>query len=215
MSKIDNDLWQEINNMLRSSNRKIDLNLDESKDGIKALDILKITSKSVLGSIILNTSGIVIDNWIRIFGHNSNINRGIIEYNVIEENGVATKVIKMLIVADDVVGGIFALNAGRFSEGIGKVWYFAPDTLEWEYLEMEYSEFIAWTTQGNIDEFYSTMRWSTWKEDCKNVKFNDAILIYPFLWSNEIQLEKADKKIVPSEELLKLNQEYSKKFNLS
>ena len=215
MSKIDNDLWQEINNMLRSSNRKIDLNLDESKDGIKALDILKITSKSVLGSIILNTSGIVIDNWIRIFGHNSNINRGIIEYNVIEENGVATKVIKMLIVADDVVGGIFALNAGRFSEGIGKVWYFAPDTLEWESLEMEYSEFIAWTTQGNIDEFYSTMRWSTWKEDCKNVKFNDAILIYPFLWSNEIQLEKADKKIVPSEELLKLNQEYSKKFNLS
>lgn len=215
MSKIDNDLWQEINNMFRSSNRKIDLNLDESKDGIKALDILKITSKSVLGSIILNTSGIVIDNWIRIFGHNSNINRGIIEYNVIEENGVATKVIKMLIVADDVVGGIFALNAGRFSEGIGKVWYFAPDTLEWEYLEMEYSEFIAWTTQGNIDEFYSTMRWSTWKEDCKNVKFNDAILIYPFLWSNEIQLEKADKKIVPSEELLKLNQEYSKKFNLS
>lgn len=215
MSKIDNDLWQEINNMLRSSNRKIDLNLDESKDGIKALDILKITSKSVLGSIILNTSGIVIDNWIRIFGHNSNINRGIIEYNVIEENGVATKVTKMLIVADDVVGGIFALNAGRFSEGIGKVWYFAPDTLEWESLEMEYSEFIAWTTQGNIDEFYSTMRWSTWKEDCKNVKFNDAILIYPFLWSNEIQLEKADKKIVPSEELLKLNQEYSKKFNLS
>ena len=38
-------------------------------------------------------------------------------------------------------------------------------------------------------------------------------MIYPFLWSNEIQLEKADKKIVSSEELLKINQEYSKKFN--
>ncbi len=83
-------------------------------------------------------------------------------------------------------GGIFALNAERFSEGIGEVWYFAPDTLAWEYLGMKYSEFIAWTAQGNIDEFYSTMRWSTWKEECKDIKFNEAILIYPFLWPNEI-----------------------------
>lgn len=80
---------------------------------------------------------------------------------------------------------------------------------------MQYSDFIAWIAQGNIDEFYSTMRWTTWKEECKNVKFNEAILIYPFLWSKEIQLENVDKKIVPAEELLKINQEYSKKFNLS
>ena len=215
MSKIDNDLWKEINSIFINSHRKIDLNSDELKDGIKSLEILKITSKSALGSIILNTSGIVIDNWIRILGHGSDINRGIIGYNMIGENGVATKIKKMLIVADDVIGGIFALNAGKFSEGIGEVWYFAPDTLGWESLEMKYSEFIAWTTQGNVDEFYSTMRWTTWKEDCKDIKFNDSILIYPFLWSNEIQLEKADKKIVLSEELLKINQEYSKKFNLS
>lgn len=215
MSNIDNNLWQEINNMFISSNRQLILNSDELEDGIKSLDVLQVTSKSALGSIILNTSGIVIDNWIRILGHDSNTNRGILSYNSIGENGVATQVDKMLIVADDVVGGLFALNAGKFSEGIGELWYFAPDTLEWESLEMQYSEFIAWIAQGNIDEFYSTMRWSTWKEECKNVKFNEAILIYPFLWSNEIQLEKADKKIVPTEELLKINQEYSKKFNLS
>lgn len=215
MSNIDNNLWQEINNMFISSNRQLILNSDELEDGIKSLDVLQVTSKSALGSIILNTSGIVIDNWIRILGHDSNTNRGILSYNSIGENGVATQVNKMLIVADDVVGGIFALNAGKFYEGIGEVWYFAPDTLDWESLEMHYSEFIAWIAQGNIDEFYSSMRWSTWKEECKNVKFNEAILIYPFLWCNEIQLEKADKKIVPAEELLKINQEYSKKFNLS
>ena len=215
MNKIDNNLWQEIKNMFIKSNRKIDLNLDESKDGKKSLEILKITSESPLGSIILNTSGIVIDNWIRIFGHDTNTSKGVIGYNEIGENGVATKITKMLIVADDVVGGIFALNAGRFSEGIGEVWYFAPDTLAWESLGMQYSEFIAWIAQGNINEFYSTMRWSTWKEECKDIKFNESILIYPFLWSNEIQLEKADKKIVSSEELFKINQEYSKKFDLS
>lgn len=215
MNNTDNSLWQEMKSMIISSNRQSELNFSEIEYGEESLKILQITSKSALGSIVLNTTGIVIDNWIRILGHDNDINRGVLSFNSIGENGVATKIDKMLIVADDVVGGLFALNAGKFSEGVGEVWYFAPDTLEWESLEMQYSEFIAWIAKGNVDEFYNTMRWSTWKEDCKNVKFNESILIYPFLWSNEIQLEKADKKIVPAEELLKINQEYSKKFNLS
>lgn len=214
MSKMDNDLWQDINEMLMSSNRQVVINLDKLENGIKSIDVLQVTSKSVLGSIILNTAGIVIDNWIRILGHESDTNIGILSYNLVDQNGVATKIDKMLIVAYDVVGGLFALNAGKFNIGIGEVWYFAPDTLEWESLEMQYSEFMAWVAQGNIDEFYSTMRWSTWKETCKDIKFDEAILIYPFLWSNEIQIEKADKNKVPVEELFKINQEYSKKIDL-
>ena len=215
MSNIDNDLWQQINNMFINSNRQLKFNTEGLQEGIKSLNILQITSKSTLGSIILNTSEIVIDNWIRILGHGTNINRSILSYNLIEKDGIARRIDKMLIVADDVVGGIFALNAGRFPERIGEVWYFAPDTLEWEALEVEYSEFITWILKGDINGFYTTMRWSTWKEECKNIKFNEAVLIYPFLWSNEIELDKADKKIVSAEELLKINQEYSNKFGLS
>ena len=103
MGKIDNDLWEEVNSMFINSNRKILINLDESKDGIRTLEILDITSKSLLGSIVLNTCGIVIDNWIRILGHDSDINRGILSYNSIVKNGVATQIEKMVIVADDVV----------------------------------------------------------------------------------------------------------------
>ena len=88
MNNIDNNLWQEINNMFISSNRQLVLNSDELEYGIKSLDVLQVTSKSALGSIILNTSGIVIDNWIRILGHDSNINRGILSYNSIRENRV-------------------------------------------------------------------------------------------------------------------------------
>ncbi len=215
MNNIDNSLWQQINNMFINSKRELKFSIGELQDGVKVLDILKITSESILGSIVLNTSEIVIDNWIRILGHGSNINRSILSYNLIQEDGIAKQIDKMLIVGDDVVGGIFALNAGKFSERIGEVWYFAPDTLEWETLEMKYSEFITWIIKGNIDEFYTTMRWSEWKDQCKNIKFNDAVLIYPFLWSNEIELDKADKKIVSAEELLRINQEYSKKFDIS
>ena len=207
--------WELIQEILSRSNREILFNNTNMVNTKVILDKLKISGNSFVGAIIQNTSGVVIDNWIRLLGSDSKKNRGIVSYNLINEDGIAEKIDKMLIVADDIVGGVFALNAGRFSEEIGDVWYFAPDTLEWESLNMKYSELIVWIAQGEMDEFYSTMRWNLWKEDSKSVNFNEAILIYPFLWSNEIQIEKADKKIVPVEELLDINQEYSKKFNLS
>ena len=215
MSSIDNGLWEELNKMFCNSNRNIMLSRVKMSNGQDALDALKITSKSALGSVIFNTAGITVDNWIRVLGSENEENRGILSYNKIGEDGVAKNIDKMLIVADDVVGGVFALNAGKFSVGIGDVWYFAPDTLQWESLEMKYSEFISWIAIGNTDEFYRTLRWSKWKDDVCNVTFDEAILIYPFLWSNEIEIEMAEKKLVPVEELLKINQEYSTKFKLS
>ncbi len=209
---MNNELWNEINEMFMNSSRQVIINTESLENGAKAIDVLRITSNSVLGSVVLNSSGIVVDNWIRVFGHDCKSNRGIITYNNIDSSGIATKIKRMLIIADDVVGGIFALNAGKFNTGIGDVWYFAPDTLDWESLGLKYSEFLAWIAQGSIDDFYSTMRWNSWKDICKKIKFDEAISIYPFLWSNELQIESADKKIVPAKELFEINQEFSGKL---
>lgn len=54
---------------------------------------------------------------------------------------------RMLIVATDVVGGTFAINAGKFSDVVGHVWYFAPDTSDWEDLGLKYPEFLAWLSK--------------------------------------------------------------------
>ncbi|MFJ7744614.1 DUF2625 family protein [Peribacillus sp. NPDC097295] len=215
MSTLNNELWEEIYEMLEKSNKKIVVNMSDKGKGKNTLDRLQVTSNSVLGSIAYNTTGIIVDNWVRILGADSEKNRGLLSYNEMNELGIANKIEKMLIIADDVVGGVFALNAGRFSEGVGDVWYFAPDTLEWESLEFKYAEFLAWAVNGDIHEFYSDMRWKAWEKDVKNVQFDEAILIYPFLWSNEVQLETAEKKVVPVDELLNINKEYSEKFKLN
>ena len=65
MNNIDNHLWQQINNMFMSSNRYLQVYTEGLQDGIRVLNILQVTPKSTLGSIVLNTSEIVIDNWIR------------------------------------------------------------------------------------------------------------------------------------------------------
>lgn len=38
------------------------------------------------------------------------------------------------------------------------------------------------------------------------------ILIYPFLWSKECNLETASKTIVSSDELIRMNSEYAHEF---
>lgn len=121
----------------------------------------------------------------------------------------------MFVVATDVIGGIFAINQGKYCEDIGKVWYLAPDTLEWESLSFEYSEFIAWLAQGNINEFYQSMRWENWRDLATNVEIDQGILIYPFLWSDEIVIQNATKKIVPFYELISINMEYISKLGIN
>ena len=56
------------------------------------------------------------------------------------------------------------------------------------------------------------MRWNSWKEDCSNINFEKAYLIYPFLWSNECDLDSATKRVVPFRELMELNIDYAKKL---
>ena len=110
-------------------------------------------------------------------------------------------------------GGLFALNLERFEEAQNAVWYFAPDTLEWESLDVSYTGFIKWVLTGDTEGFYSSMRWDSWEQDCKTISFEEVMLIYPFLWANECNINTASKKAVPFNELYNLNLENWRKFN--
>ena len=207
-------LWSEEVNIETASQTEVTIFNGAGSDSAKICDMLRVTSASAMGAVMLNTSGVVFDDWIRLYGGDTSDMVGISKINLLSKNGTPERVKQMLIVATDVVGGIFAINSGKFDEGIGDVWYFAPDTLDWEDLELRYSEFIAWLAQGNIDEFYSSMRWTNWRESAKNVEFDKSILIYPFLWSEEVNIETASKSIVPFDELFATNMEYREKFGI-
>lgn len=47
-----------------------------------------------------------------------------------------------LLIADDAVGGFFALNGGQLGKDPGKVYYLSPDNLQWESLNISYSDFL-------------------------------------------------------------------------
>lgn len=77
---------------------------------------------------------------------------------------------------------------------------------------LKHSEFIAWLAQGNLVDFYSTMRWSNWQKDAESVSFDEGILIYPYLWTKECNIETASKRVVPFIEIVSMNEEFAGKL---
>lgn len=111
-----------------------------------------------------------------------------------------------------VVGGIYVINISRFENGENMIWYFSLDTLERENLSMKYLNFITWTAQRNVSDFYASMRWDGWRRDCKKIEFNIGCLIYSFLWAKKCNKNIAQKKIVLFDELMHFNFYYLKKL---
>ena len=201
-------VWQEIINIANKTSRDFEIINGDIDSGHNECINLNIPVDSVLYSVVTHSKGIIIDHWIRVWGQTSSVSNGVFYYN----NKYGDNVHGLFLVASDVLGGLYAVNITRYNDN-NLIWYFAPDTLEWECLDMKYNEFIAWVFQGNIDDFYSTMRWENWENDVKEVNMNNAILVYPFLWAKECDIEIAKKKIIPIDEIINLNFEYSIKIN--
>src|SRR4051794_23162314 len=91
------------------------------------LEALQMTTRSTLGALAHETGGVLVDHgFLRLLGSGSpRLSRQLIAWNT--ELGVALD--QFIIVADDVVGGVFAIDTGELGAP-GHVHYFAPDTLE-------------------------------------------------------------------------------------
>src|SRR3954449_1159687 len=64
------------------------------------------------------------------------------------------------VVGHDVVAGFYAV--GRDD---GEVRYLAPDSLEWERLDMSHSAWVHWTLTGDLETFYAELRWPGWEQE--------------------------------------------------
>jgi len=176
-------------------------------DPAKAKDALyqtQVTTHSLMGAIIYFTGGILIDNgWIRILGSGSEkLNRSLPGWNKEKTYQNFGDRPGFLLIADDAIGGFFAINGGALGSDMGKVYYLAPDDLRWESQDMGYTDFINFCLVGNMDQYYSGLRWKNWKADMSQITGDDGFSIYPFPWTKEGKdIEKDSKKVVPIQEL--------------
>jgi len=196
-----------IEEWMLNANKPVNILQPDIKKSKAVLLDLQITVNSILGTVAYLTGGISVDSgWLRILGGgNDAFQRTLSSWNQINMDGKCERYPGTLLVADDVLGGFYAMNGGAFNGKTGDVFYFAPETQKWESLEMPYSSFLQWAITGDLDLFYKSFRWDGWKKEILTMKFDQSLLFYPFLWSEEVNISDRTKKVVPIEELWNLS----------
>jgi hypothetical protein len=175
---------------------------------------LQVTARSALGAIALNTGGIVLfDGWLRLFGGSGGGPAGL--PGMAEVNCFPAGVEPDwsppggLVVAQDVLGGVFSLNGlepaehGRPGDP-GEVVYFSPCTLEWATLELRHSQWLYWIVSGGCAGFYHDLLWPTWRTEVAALHPRDGISVDPFLWTEQAQgdMSSTTRRAVPMEQLM-------------
>lgn len=209
--------WTVVDQWIKDAKNKVEI---LAVDTVKAKDALyktQVTTRSPMGAVIYMTGGLLVDDgWIRILGSGSaRLNRTLPDWNKGKSFKEFGEAASYLLIADDAVGGFFLLNGGALGKDVGKVYYFAPDNLEFEPMEMSYSQFLLFCFNNDLDKFYKGNRWTNWREEVKLLDGNMVFNFVPFLWTKEGKdINKNKRKAVPVEEQFSLNLDFRKQLGL-
>lgn len=152
----------------------------------------QVSTRSTMGAIAYETGGVLIDHgWLRFLGSgHAKLTRTLSGWN-------DAKADRCYFIADDAVGGFFALNGGAFGADLGKVYYWPAASLEWEAMDLGYSGFLEWVLMGDLAEFYASVRWSSWREEIAALAGDRCVAFYPFLWTEEGLAETSRRSTIP------------------
>jgi hypothetical protein len=212
---VDDSGWAILQGWIEEAKNDIEILPCDKQNAEQALFYTQVTTRSLMGAIVYETGGILVDRgWIRLLGSGcEQMKRSLPEWNkgkTFNEFGEAPP---FLLVADDAVGGFFAINGGFLGNDAGNIYYFSPDSLNWEGLEISYSEFLTFCFDGNLDDFYQNVRWSGWKEDVSILNPDFAYSFFPFLWTKEGKdINQVSRKAIPVGEIYNLNMDIELKL---
>lgn len=206
----DDPAWPLVQDWIKGAKNHVEVisRKDEASGGDTLVE-LQVTTRSPMGALAYETGGLLIDHgFIRVLGSATDRMPSITSFNKdisIPKDASDTSQSTFLVVAFDAVGGVFAINAGGLSQkGIGDLFYFAQDSLNWDHLNMGYSEMLQWLMYDELESFYRGFRWSSWKQDVSTLPLTKAFNFYPPQWSKEFEIEKSSRKAVPIHELISM-----------
>ncbi|BDM69907.1 hypothetical protein HEK616_33940 [Streptomyces nigrescens] len=218
--------WPLLLEELSGSDVPVEVLPGDVETGRSSLLQLQVSARSNLGGIVLNCGGLLVDDgWLRVFGSPSGADAeglpSLAEINAMPSTfDPAWRPGAGLVVAHDVLGGVFALNGSDPGEAgrpgaPGEILYFAPDALGWEALGAGHSAWLSWILSGGHQEFYKGLRWNDWRDEVTVLNGRQGLSFFPPLWSAEARrdLSATSRRAVPMAELLGLSRDACLQFD--
>jgi hypothetical protein len=202
----DEPAWPVVQSWLHEATNPVEVLPASGPARAEALVAIQVTTRSPMGAVIYETGGLLVDHgWVRILGSgHPRLPRSLPAWNIGRSWTDPQESPPFLLVADDVVGGFFAVNGGALGEDKGNVYYFAPDSLSWETLGASYSDFLLWCFSGDLAQFYKDYRWPGWEDDVKALGGDQGFSIYPPPCTAGPRFSERHRGVVPLDELYRL-----------
>jgi hypothetical protein len=125
---------------------------------------LGLGTGSWLGAVVTGSGGLLVDHgWLRVLGGGS------VEPelpDVATANGLPGGYVDRLVVAYDVLGGLFALTRGGIE-------FLASQ--RWEPLGVDYPAWLAGMLSGGTDDLYRDLRWTGWEREVAAVSVDHGL----------------------------------------
>ena len=211
---LDDPCWPLLQEDLRLATNTVECLAASDPQRAEALVQLQVTTRSPMGALVYETGGLLVDHgWLRILGSgHERLPRSLPAWNLGRTWEDPTVQPPLLLVADDVLGGLFALNGGAFPGKPGNSLYFDPASLGWRDLDVGYSEFLAWAFNGELESFYGDHRWPGWESEVEAVSGGQALSVYPFLVADGPPIAERARSTVPIGELYDLHMEMARQL---
>lgn len=138
---------------------------------------LNLTSKSVLGVMLAKYSMVTTtEKRIRFFGGDNKIRSSLAEINGLT-GGKEEKVPGILVIADDICGGIFAINNGFVrNASVGNVVFLPYNALCFEDLGIGHADFVHWCMTCSYNDWLMN-GWKTSEHEFTNYKKADEYIL--------------------------------------
>jgi hypothetical protein len=202
----DEPAWPLVRSWLDGATNPVEVLPASDPAREEALLATQVTTRSPMGAVIYETGGLLVDHgWLRVLGSgHPRLPRSLPAWNwgrSVRGDGAAPP---FLLVADDVVGGFFAINGGLLGDEVGSVYYFAPDSLKWESMTAGYTDWLLWCFSGDLARFYRDYRWSGWVTEVQALAGDRAFTIYPPPCTAGPPFGERHRSAVPVDELYRL-----------
>lgn len=182
----------ELSDLLSGGKNRVEILLPDPPCAAINAEYFQADESSNFGLLINQSGGVITEGIVRLLGSTRDTDFRDINMFNIKFGGKG-----YIILGDDIFGGIFALNSGLLPECKGNILYFAPNSLEWENLEIKLSGLFGFLAYGDIRGFYGQFSDELFtKCAATNVKFNQVLSFYPPQWSREFREGNPDVRAI-------------------